>query len=224
MVPAFEPENQFGEGLPLYGPTEISRGLEFLHLSAAEELLWAAAGRKYSEPEEEEHEPGQVTLATRRSAGLTDGASSLPELERTAPRSEPDMAASRSGAARVVRLDDSSYLTVVQPIDSRGVALEAILQKPMTAVLAPYRELRDSLLLIDGVIRQVIEAAKGGIFVPPGDATSLARAIEALADDPVRACQMGEDARAYVVEHFHRDQHGRELAALLSRLAASGRA
>jgi glycosyltransferase involved in cell wall biosynthesis len=83
---------------------------------------------------------------------------------------------------------------------------------------------RPTLLLIDGVIRKVIEAAKGGIFVPPGDAVSLASAIETLADDPARACQMGEDARAYVVKHFHRDQHGRELAALLSRLAAGSEA
>ena len=49
-----------------------------------------------------------------------------------------------------MRLGDTSYLTVVQRIDSRGEPVEAVLQKPMAAVLAPYRAMRDSLLLIDG--------------------------------------------------------------------------
>ncbi|HWF99669.1 MAG TPA: EAL domain-containing protein [Steroidobacteraceae bacterium] len=92
----------------------------------------------------------QVTLAIRRSTGLTDVASSLPQAERGALHAEADVASS-TREAQVVRLEDSSYLTFVQPVNSHGVALEAILQKPMAAVLAPYRELRDSLLGIDGL-------------------------------------------------------------------------
>ena len=142
----------------------------------------------------------QVTLATRRSAGLTDVASSLPELERTALRSEPDMAASRSGAARVVRLDDSSYLTVVQPIDSRGVALEAILQKPMTAVLAPYRELRDSLLLIDGVaiaLAAVIGVILGrGATRPLGELVLAAQRLQRGRYDTAVKVRGGEEVRS----------------------------
>jgi glycosyltransferase involved in cell wall biosynthesis len=74
-------------------------------------------------------------------------------------------------------------------------------------------------LAIDGVIRQVVETAKGGIFVPPGNADLLAGAITDLADDPQRAREMGSNAHTYVVEHFNRDEHARDFAALISRVA-----
>ena len=64
-LPTFEAEDEGGEGLPLYGPTELARGLDYLHLSAADGVLWGAASRKFVETEEPEHKPGQVTLAVR---------------------------------------------------------------------------------------------------------------------------------------------------------------
>lgn len=63
---------------------------------------------------------------------------------------------------------------------------------------------RPSLLAIDGVIREVIEAAGGGLFVPPGDAPALAAAARQLAGDRTRAAQMGAAARAYAETHFDR--------------------
>jgi len=81
---------------------------------------------------------------------------------------------------------------------------------------------RPTILAIDGVIREVVEAANGGIFVQPGDADQLAKAITDLADHPERAREMGLNAHVYVVEHFNRDEHAREFADLISRVA-SGR-
>jgi len=63
---------------------------------------------------------------------------------------------------------------------------------------------RPVLLVIDGVIRQVVENAQAGIFVPPGNAGSLARAILALSNDPEKACQMGKNGRKYIEMHFNR--------------------
>ncbi len=80
---------------------------------------------------------------------------------------------------------------------------------------------RPTLLAIDGVIRQVIEAAAGGVFVPPGDDRALADAVRALSADRERAVEMGRRARAYVVEHFDRRGQADDFAALLQRLAAS---
>ncbi len=57
VQPTFQPERS----LPLYGPDELAEALGFLHLSAAEGALWAAAGA-----ESPEHgEPGQVTVGRR---------------------------------------------------------------------------------------------------------------------------------------------------------------
>ncbi len=60
------------------------------------------------------------------------------------------------------------------------------------------------ILAIDGVIRQVIEEAGGGIPVQPGDPQALAQAILRLADHPTLARQMGARGRAYVESHFDR--------------------
>ncbi len=78
---------------------------------------------------------------------------------------------------------------------------------------------RPTILAIDGVIRQVVEAAEGGLFVPPGDDASLAEAVRFLSQNPLQAQAMGKAARAYVVRHFNRHQHARQFAKLVQRVA-----
>jgi len=65
---------------------------------------------------------------------------------------------------------------------------------------------RPVVLAIDGAIRQVVEEAGAGVFVPPGDAAALARAVLELAQDRARGRRMGTAGRAYVAEHFSRDR------------------
>ena len=50
---------------------------------------------------------------------------------------------------------------------------------------------RPTILAIDGVIREVLEAAVGGFYVPPGDDAALAEAIAVLAANPELAVQKG---------------------------------
>jgi glycosyltransferase involved in cell wall biosynthesis len=82
---------------------------------------------------------------------------------------------------------------------------------------------RPTILAIDGVIREVIEAASGGIFVRPGDSKALAEAVLTLRQHPDRAKQMGAAARRYVVKHFDRADQAKEFMELMVRLAAEGR-
>lgn len=78
---------------------------------------------------------------------------------------------------------------------------------------------RPTILAIDGVIREVIEEAQGGIFVPPGDDHALAAAVERLYAEHDAAQVMGRSARAYVAEHFNRQRQSQAFAALVERLA-----
>jgi lipopolysaccharide/colanic/teichoic acid biosynthesis glycosyltransferase len=78
---------------------------------------------------------------------------------------------------------------------------------------------RPTLVVIDGVIREVIEKADGGIFVPPGDDAALARAVLSLRDDPQRRQAMGASARTYVTKHFNRQQQAVQFTQLLQRFA-----
>ncbi len=74
---------------------------------------------------------------------------------------------------------------------------------------------RPVVLAIDGVIRQVVDGAKAGLFVPPGDPRALAEAVEELAGDPERARSMGRRGRKYVERHFDRADQAQKLRLIL---------
>jgi glycosyltransferase involved in cell wall biosynthesis len=78
---------------------------------------------------------------------------------------------------------------------------------------------RPTILVIDGVIRDVIEAARGGIFVRPGDAAGVADVILTLAGNPGLAQEMGRTAREYVVQNFNRCDQAGDFIRLLRRLS-----
>lgn len=78
---------------------------------------------------------------------------------------------------------------------------------------------RPTILGIDGVIREVVEKAAGGIFVPPGEARALAEAVCRLADDRKTAVSMGRRARVYVKKYFDRRQHSVLLSNVLEQAA-----
>jgi glycosyltransferase involved in cell wall biosynthesis len=82
---------------------------------------------------------------------------------------------------------------------------------------------RPTILAIDGVIRDVIERAGGGVAVTPGDDEALARAVRDLSADPQRARAMGAAARGYVEQHFDRAQQAARLDVLLRSIAARPR-
>lgn len=79
---------------------------------------------------------------------------------------------------------------------------------------------RATVLVIDGVIRDVIEASGGGVFVPPADDERLAQVIRELADDPTRLKRMGEQARAYLVQNFDRLDKLSDTLDLFQRVAS----
>ena len=78
---------------------------------------------------------------------------------------------------------------------------------------------RATVLVIDGVIREVIEASGGGVFVPPADDERLAQTLRELADDPARVQRMGEQAHAYLVQNFDRRDKLAETLDLFQRIA-----
>ncbi len=78
---------------------------------------------------------------------------------------------------------------------------------------------RPVVLAIDGVIREVVEAAGGGIFVPPGDPGAMAQAIRNLEGDPGAAREMGLRGRKYVELHFNREVIAEKLVDVIRRTA-----
>jgi glycosyltransferase involved in cell wall biosynthesis len=77
---------------------------------------------------------------------------------------------------------------------------------------------RPVALAIDGVIREVVEAAGCGIFAEPGNPSALADAIRTLAADKAKAREMGLKGRAHLEEHFSRAAIGEKLLNLLDEM------
>jgi glycosyltransferase involved in cell wall biosynthesis len=81
---------------------------------------------------------------------------------------------------------------------------------------------RPTILGIDGVIRQVVEAAGAGIFITPGNDAQLADAARYLFAHQAEAQEMGERGRDYVVANFNRHQQAGDFVALVHRLTEKG--
>jgi len=77
---------------------------------------------------------------------------------------------------------------------------------------------RPVALAIDGVIREVVEAADCGIFATPGNAEEIAEAIRKLAADAEQSRAMGLKGRKYLEENFSRAVIGGKLIKLLEEL------
>ncbi len=118
--------------------------------------------------------------------------------------------------ASAERLDNVLFLPPVSKLEMPSVlaaadACVAIL-KPVEMYKTTYPNKvfdymaarKPVVLAIDGVIRQVVEDANGGLPVPPGDPEALAQAVLKLANDPQLSIRMGDNARAYVEAHFDR--------------------
>lgn len=77
---------------------------------------------------------------------------------------------------------------------------------------------RPTLLAIDGVARDVIEAAKAGICIPPGNPVALKDAILFLASNRELCLKMGLSGRRYVEEHFNRQQVAQKLLMIMEEV------
>ena len=105
------------------------------------------------------------------------------------------------------------------------ICLATLLDIPMFKTTYPNKVFdymaarKPTVLAIDGVIRQVIEEAQGGIFVPPGQANLLAQSIVHLAENPELCIKMGHAARQHVETHFNRKHHADAFKKLTQQLA-----
>ncbi len=80
---------------------------------------------------------------------------------------------------------------------------------------------RPTIIAIDGVIRDVIDKSRGGLFVPPQDSRALADGVRWLRDNPQEANAMGLRALTYVRKHFDRRNAEILMADLMDELNAS---
>jgi glycosyltransferase involved in cell wall biosynthesis len=109
-------------------------------------------------------------------------------------------------------------------IASSDVCLAILQNVPMFRTTYPNKVFdymaaaRATVLVIDGVIREVIESSDGGVFVEPANDELLAKTILELSKDPQRVKKMGANARAYLVKNLDRRDKLDETLLLLQKL------
>jgi diguanylate cyclase (GGDEF)-like protein len=133
-----------------------------------------------------------VTLISYGRNGATQIASTLSSEQRAATVAQRLPTSKSDRDPRLSRLGGTDYLCIVQRLGGRGDPVDLILQKPLHEVLAPYRDVRDALLLIDGVavaLAAVIGTLLGRSAVRPiGELVRAAERIqEGRYDVPVEA-------------------------------------
>ena len=121
----------------------------------------------------------EVAILTHGADGLTRIASTLPAPAAAAPAMTFPAVRDLPHLTRLAGLD---YLSFARRLDVRGDSVDLILLKPLEDVLAPYRDLRDAMLLIDTVallVAAVIGAVLGRSATRPiGELVRAAQRIE----------------------------------------------
>jgi glycosyltransferase involved in cell wall biosynthesis len=112
------------------------------------------------------------------------------------------------------------------PVPKSGMAEALAAADACIAILKPLEEYKTTYpnkvfdymaagrpiaLAIDGVIREVVEAAGCGVFAEPGDEHALAAAIRQLAENPEASRRMGRAGREYLERNFSREQMAERL-------------
>lgn len=145
----------------------------------------------------------------------------------------PARSALRSEARRR-RLDNVSFLDAVDPdrafelVRAADAGLVVLQDNPTFRTVYPNK-MFDAMAAelpvvtnVDGVARVLVQREEAGVFVPPNDGESLARAVAGLAADPVLCLRLGWNGRQLVEERFDRRTHAAEYLQLLERLVDRG--
>ena len=150
----------------------------------------------------------QVQIVTRGYDGEARVASTLPQAR---PRADAAAAlAAAEGGGHITRAEGVEYLSFARRLDARGDPVDVILLKPLQDVFAPYRELRDAMLLIDGValaLAALIGAILGRSATRPiGELVRAAQRIEQGHYETTVSVAGGDEFRALAAT-FNTMQH-----------------
>ncbi|HEY4213118.1 MAG TPA: EAL domain-containing protein [Steroidobacteraceae bacterium] len=92
-----------------------------------------------------------ITLIAHGRGGSEHVSSTLPKAQRATPAMLVSAMLKADDAPVVLRVGNEEFLTYTQRLNTRGDSIDVILQKPTDAVFAPYRDVRNALLMIDGI-------------------------------------------------------------------------
>jgi len=121
---------------------------------APETIAWVAMGFAVDDSFAEKLRTlvsAHVTLIAYGVDGSENVSSTLPNTQRLQVAGSDTLRPVADKVPSVVGVGGSQFLSVSQRLESSGATVDVILQEPMEEVFAPYRDVRDALLVIDGI-------------------------------------------------------------------------
>ncbi len=124
----------------------------------------------------------------------------------------------------IMLLDPVPKKEIPKYISLADVCLATIKNTPLLQIVYPNKVFdymasgKPTILTIGGVIRNVIENSKGGIYVTPGNPNELKKAILYYYNNEKMKLLHGESARKYVEKYFERSEIAKKLEISLLRL------
>jgi glycosyltransferase involved in cell wall biosynthesis len=124
----------------------------------------------------------------------------------------------------IIFLDSFPKKEMPVVISSADVCIATLKDIPLFRTVYPNKVFdymasgKPTILSIDGVIREVIEKAEGGIFVPPSDSKKLAEAVLFYYNNRDKIIIHGKNARNYVKKYFEREKIAKALEKYLKEI------
>jgi glycosyltransferase involved in cell wall biosynthesis len=124
----------------------------------------------------------------------------------------------------IIFLDSFPKKEMPVVISSADVCIATLKDIPLFRTVYPNKVFdymasgKPTILSIDGVIREVIEKAEGGIFVPPSDSKKLAEAVLFYYNNRDKIIIHGKNARNYVKKYFEREKIAKALEIYLKEI------
>jgi diguanylate cyclase len=141
---------------------------------------------------------------------VTHGGGTLVRVASTVPSATAPVRVPADDGAHVTQAAGVDYLGYLQRLNGRGDLVDVILLEPEAAVYAPYRELRDAMLLIDGValaLAALVGAVLGRSATRPiGELVRAAQRIEKGDYQTAVSVAGGDEFRALATT-FNNMQH-----------------
>ena len=175
--------------------------------------------------------------------GMAHGLDTLMEAASSLRQSDPDVCfllvgegADKERMQGIVRdrglsnihfFDQQPRETIPAFIGSSDVCLVLLRKTDLFKTVIPTKMLefmscgRPVILGVDGQARQIIEEARGGLVIEPENAEELAEAIKRLKRDETACRVFGQNARAYVVERYSREQSAKQYLGVLEEVVRS---
>jgi len=132
--------------------------------------------------------------------------------------------AEKEHLGNILFLDQQPRQTIPLFINASDVCLVLLRNAELFTTVLPSKMLefmacgRPVVLGVDGQARKVLDKAKAGVYIRPGDPEALAQAVMDLYRDPALRSRLGENGREFICTHYSRKQKALQYLSILESL------